>query len=95
MQRTSSGSGAFLGVVEVPSPQMRNRREGMFSRPVLRELGFTGAMMTPALERAATDFGAEESFEQAAKRLEEQGVIQGEGAKRWPRAVSRRCCGGA
>jgi len=60
-----------LGTVEVPSPQMKERRSGTFSRPVRRELGFTGAMMTPALERAVTDFGAEESIEHAAKRVAE------------------------
>ncbi len=67
-----------LGTVRVPSPQMKDRRTGAFSRPVRRVLGVQGGMMTPSLERAATDFGAEESFQHAAKRLEEHyGVTVG------------------
>lgn len=60
-----------LGVVTVTSPYLRNRETGETARPVRREMELTGGMKTTALERALTDFGAEESFELASKRLAE------------------------
>lgn len=61
----------ILGRVRVDSPYMYNKLSGESSRPVKSRLGLTGAGKTAALERALTDFGAEESFEMAARRVEE------------------------
>jgi len=60
-----------LGRVRVDSPYLRNKATRETSRPIKTRLGLVGAGMTVALERALTDFGAEESFEMASKRLEE------------------------
>lgn len=60
-----------LGVVEVTSPYLRHPVSKQGARPTKDNLGFSGSMKTPAVVRALTDFGAEESFANAAKRFEE------------------------
>lgn len=60
----------LFGVLMVVSPYLRDVRRKRSSRP-LAELGLSHGARTPAVERALTDFGAEESFGQAAKRFEE------------------------
>ncbi|MCA9516554.1 MAG: UPF0236 family protein [Myxococcales bacterium] len=61
----------LLGQVAVVSPYLRNRETRETARPVRHRMGLTGGMKTAALERALTDFGAEESFELASKRVAE------------------------
>lgn len=61
----------LFGEVILPSPYLRNRATGMTARPVYDALGLGNASRTPALERALTDFGAEQSFARAAERFEE------------------------
>lgn len=60
----------LFGVLSVLSPYVRDWRTKRSARP-LSELGLRHGTRTPAVERALTDFGAEESFGQAAKRFEE------------------------
>lgn len=61
----------LYGTATVPSPYMVNRAERVRARPVRAQLGLYGGMKTPAVERALTDFGAEESCALAAARFEE------------------------
>lgn len=60
-----------VGIVEVTSPYLRHPVSTATARPAKDSLGLSGAMKTPAVERALTDFGAEESFANAARRFEE------------------------
>ena len=61
-----------FGHVAVPSPYLRDkRRRGACLRPVSRQWRLHHRGRTRAVERALTDFGAEESFGQASKRFEE------------------------
>jgi len=60
-----------LGVVEVTSPYLIHPKTKATARPTKDSLGLSGATKTPAVERALTDFGAEESFANAAKRFAE------------------------
>lgn len=60
-----------VGIVEVTSPYLRHPVSAATARPAKDSLGLSGVMKTPAIERALTDFGAEESFANAAKRFEE------------------------
>lgn len=61
-----------FGQATVASPRLRARRgyRGV-CRPVHEVLGLRGKMRSQAVERALCDFGAEESFEQAARRFAE------------------------
>ena len=61
----------LFGEVTLPSPYLRNRATGQTARPVYDALGIGDGARTPALERALTDFGAEQSFRRAAERFEE------------------------
>ncbi len=61
----------LFGEVRLPSPYLRNRATGHTARPVYDALGIGNGSRTPALERALTDFGAEQSFGRAAERFEE------------------------
>jgi len=61
----------LFGPIEVESPYLWSGKGGRSARPVKDELGLEHLGKTQALERALTDFGAEESFGQAAKRFEE------------------------
>jgi hypothetical protein len=60
----------LFGVLRIASPYLRDARTKRCSRP-LSGLGLRHGTRTPAVERALTDFGIEESFGQAAKRFEE------------------------
>lgn len=59
----------LFGAIEFSSPYMYKAGGGI--RPVAERLGVTHGTRTPAVERALTDFGAEESFAQAAERFHE------------------------
>ena len=61
--------GCLYGELTVPSPYLR-KGVGETLRPV-RDLGVTHRSKTPALERALTDFGIEDSFGVASSRFEE------------------------
>lgn len=60
----------IYGTLSLVSPRLLDRKTGRASRP-LAELGLRHGGRTPAVERALTDFGAEESFGHASKRFEE------------------------
>lgn len=70
-RRTDVRVRTVLGVVAVPSPYLRNRETKETARPVYDSMGFRSGSRTTALERVLTDFGAEESFELASKRVAE------------------------
>ncbi len=59
----------LFGAIEFQSPYLRQAGAGL--RPVADRLGVTHGTRTPAVERALTDFGAEESFAHAAERFAE------------------------
>jgi hypothetical protein len=61
----------IFGAVEVESPYLYNTKTRQRARPVHDQLGVRHHGKSQALHRALTDFGAEESFGQAAKRFEE------------------------
>ena len=61
----------IFGIVEVESPYLWNKREHRGSRPVKEKLLIEHGERSIAVKRALTDFGAEESFGQAAKRFAE------------------------
>ncbi len=61
----------LFGVVTLRSPYLWNPLTHESARPVKTDLGMAHRKRTPALERALTDFGAEESFGQADRRLQE------------------------
>jgi hypothetical protein len=60
-----------FGPVEVESPYHWSSDTKHSARPVRDELGLRSRGRSPGVERALTDFGAEESFGQASKRFEE------------------------
>ncbi len=60
----------LYGGLEVSSPYMLRRQDRETARPV-RALGLTHRSKTPALQRALTDFGIEDSFGVASSRFEE------------------------
>lgn len=62
--------GCLYGELRVSSPHLR-RWVGDTARPVRDEIGLTHRSKTPALERALTDFGIEDSFGVASDRFEE------------------------
>lgn len=62
---------SLFGVVEILSPYLWNKSTGRSARPVKEQLGIEHGDRSVAVQRALTDFGAEESFGQAAKRFEE------------------------
>jgi hypothetical protein len=61
----------LFGSVEVASPYFWNPVTHQSCRPVRETLGIECRGRSQAVERALSDFGAEESFGQAAKRFEE------------------------
>ncbi len=61
----------IFGVIEVNSPYLWHKEEGWGVRPVKEKLGIKPGVRSIAVKRALTDFGAEESFGQAAKRFKE------------------------
>lgn len=62
---------SVFGPVTVESPYLWTPGRGPGLRPVKTVLGLTHGRRSLATERALTDFGAEESFGQAAKRFAE------------------------
>lgn len=60
---------SIFGPVSVESPYLW--APGRAARPVKDQLGLTHRMRSKAVERALTDFGAEESFGHAVERFEE------------------------
>ncbi|HLG91450.1 MAG TPA: hypothetical protein VKY15_00530 [Acidimicrobiales bacterium] len=58
-----------FGAVSVPSPYLWRTGQGV--RPAQQQLGLHHGQRSTAVERALTDFGAEESFGQAAARFAE------------------------
>lgn len=62
---------SLFGIVEVRSPYLWNKSTGRSARPVKEKLGIEHGNRSVAVQRAMSDFGSEESFEQAAKRFEE------------------------
>lgn len=62
---------SLFGVVEMLSPYLWNKSTGRGMRPVKEQLGIEHGDRSVAVQRALADFGAEESFGQAAKRFEE------------------------
>jgi len=60
-----------FGVVEILSPYLWNKTIGGGARPVKEQLGIEHGDRSVAVQRAMCDFGAEESFGQAAKRFQE------------------------
>lgn len=61
----------LFDVVSVPSPYLNHSGTKKKARPVRDELGLRHRCKTPAVERALTDFGIEDSFQLAAERFEE------------------------
>jgi hypothetical protein len=61
----------LCGVMEVESPYLSHGRTHTGARPVQDILGVVARGRSERLQRALTDFGAEESFGNAAKRFEE------------------------
>jgi hypothetical protein len=62
---------SLFGVIEIPSPYLWDKKTGRGARPVKEQLRIEHGDRSVAVQRALTDFGAEESFGQAAKRFEE------------------------
>jgi hypothetical protein len=62
---------SVFGVVEILSPYLWNKTTGEGVRPVKEQLGIQHGDRSVAVQRAMCDFGAEESFGQAAKRFAE------------------------
>ena len=62
---------SLFGAIEIPSPYLRDKNTGRGARPVKDQLKIEHGDRSVAVQRALTDFGAEESFGQAAKRFEE------------------------
>lgn len=59
----------LFGPIEISSPYLLRQGRGL--RPVKERLKVTHATRTPAVERALSDFGVEESFAHAATRFRE------------------------
>lgn len=68
-RRDSITVDSLFGSVWVESPYLW--QPGSSARPVKTELGLTHRQRSTAVERALTDFGAEESFARAVARFEE------------------------
>jgi hypothetical protein len=62
---------SVFGVVEMLSPYLWNKNTGRGARPVKEQLGIEHGDRSVAVQRAMSDFGAEESFGQAARRFQE------------------------
>lgn len=60
-----------LGEVTVRSPYMRNPHTRETARPMKDVFGVEGEAKTPALERALSDFGSEDSYADAESRFKE------------------------
>jgi hypothetical protein len=62
---------SLFGAVEMLSPYLWNKNTRSGARPVKEQLGIEHGDRSIAVQRAMCDFGAEESFGQAAKRFQE------------------------
>ena len=62
---------SLFGEIEIESPYLWNKNTRRGARPVKEQLGIEHGDHSVAVQRALADFGAEESFGQAAKRFEE------------------------
>lgn len=62
---------SLFGEIEIESPYLWNKNTRKGARPVKEQLGIKHGDHSVAVERVWADFGAEESFGQAAKRFEE------------------------
>lgn len=62
---------SVFGVVEMLSPYFWNKNTKSGARPVKEQLGIEHGDRSIAVQRAMSDFGAEEFFGQAAKRFQE------------------------
>jgi hypothetical protein len=62
---------SLFGAHEIESPYLWDKKRGKGARPVKEQLGIEHGDLSLAVQRALADFGAEESFGQAAKRFEE------------------------
>lgn len=62
---------SVFGIVEMLSPYLWNKSTGKGARPVKEQLGIEHGDRSVAVQRALADFGAEESFGQAAERFQE------------------------
>lgn len=60
-----------FGAVEIKSPYLWDKKTGRGARPVKDQLRIEHGDRSRAVQRALTDFGAEESFGQASLRFEE------------------------
>ncbi len=62
---------SLFGIVEMLSPYLWDKNTKRGARPVKEQLGIEHGDHSIAVQRALADFGAEESFGQAAKRFQE------------------------
>ena len=62
---------SLFGAIAIPSPYLWNKNTRIGARPVKEQLRIEHGDRSRAVQRALTDFGAEESFGQAVKRFEE------------------------
>lgn len=62
---------SLFGAIEIPSPYLWDKNTLIGARPVKDQLRIEHGDHSVAVQRALTDFGAEEFFGQAAKRFEE------------------------
>src|SRR5437762_13428192 len=67
---------ATVGAVEICVQVFREGRRGNRLRPFCEKAGVNPGGWSRLLERALTDFGAEESFSRAAQRVKEQYGIE-------------------
>jgi hypothetical protein len=70
-RRTRVSFEGLFGAMEVESPYFSRGKTVRGARPVQAELCVMARGRSERLQRALTDFGAEESFENAARRFEE------------------------
>jgi len=61
----------IFGPMEIESPYLWNPKSKQGARPVQNQVGVAARGRSLKVQRALSDFGAEESFGQAAKRFEE------------------------
>ena len=61
----------IFGQLKIESPYLWNKKNKRGIRPVVEQLGISQGDYSIGVKRALTEFGAEESFEGAAKRFQE------------------------
>lgn len=94
-RRLKATYSVIFGIVEVSSPYLWNKREHRGSRPVKEKLLIEHGERSIAVKRALTDFGAEESFGQAAKRFQEHYGWKVERSSQGARSrINCECCPG-